>query len=56
MSTGIDLVDVNLGTIPLSTGDLAKIDASAAARGASREAVVRSIVRTGIRALPGAPR
>lgn len=51
-----DRVDLPLGTIPVTTDELAKIDAAATARGASQEAVIRLILRTGIRSLPEAPR
>lgn len=49
-------VDLPLGTIPVTTDELAKIDAAATARGASQEAVIRSLLRAGIRSLPAVAR
>lgn len=46
-----DFADVNLGSIPISTKDLALIDKAAEARGASREAMVRLLFRNAIRSL-----
>ncbi|WP_158041204.1 hypothetical protein [Kocuria sp. CNJ-770] len=46
-----DHVDVNFGSIPISTKDLALIDAAAEARGANREAMVRLLFRNAIRSL-----
>lgn len=54
--TAFNYVDLDLGAIPVTTDELARIEAAAAARGASREAVVRLILRTGIRSLTEVPR